>query len=181
MLLELTAANARSRVWKLIDPIAVTELGMIFETFNGKSLQSMWSVYPIQKYFTPSVQFFGMPESAAVSIAVAALETALSASLAALEAAVAAALAALWAWVAAVETTPGMALGFDGTDRATPREVILVKSNCKLVRIVRSRKERRYYEDGDKPAVLVAWLAYNIKTECHTKNASNRKRNQGPP
>jgi hypothetical protein len=70
---------------------------MIFETFNGKSLQSMWLVYLIQKYFTPSVQFFEMPESAAVSIAVAVLKTALSASLAALEAAVAAALAALWA------------------------------------------------------------------------------------
>jgi hypothetical protein len=52
-------------------------------------------VYLIQKYFTFSVQFFRMPESAAVLIAVAALETALSALLAALEAAVAAALAVL--------------------------------------------------------------------------------------
>ena len=82
----------------------------------------------MQKFFTPSVQFFGM-EPAAVSIADTALVTALWASLAALEAAVAAALTALWTWVAAVEMTPAMALEFDGTERATLREVIFVKSN----------------------------------------------------
>ena len=165
---------------KLIDPMAVTELGIIFDTFNGSSWQSMWSVNPTQNFFTPSEQFFGI-ESAADSIAVTALESWLCASLAALEATVAAALAALWAWVAAVEMTPVMALGFDGTDRATPRKVILVKSNYMLISIMRSGKERYYYKDGDKPALLVAWLAYNIKTECYTKNGSDSKSNQGRP
>jgi hypothetical protein len=52
-------------------------------------------IYLIQKYFMSSVQFFRMPESAAVLIAVAALKTALLALLAALKAAVTAALATL--------------------------------------------------------------------------------------
>jgi hypothetical protein len=39
ILLELTAANAQLRVWKLIDLIAITKLNIIFKTFNSKSLQ----------------------------------------------------------------------------------------------------------------------------------------------
>ena len=96
MLLWLITANTRSIASKLIDPMVVTELGMISETFSGRSWQSMWSANPMQNFFTPSEQFFGI-ESAVVSIAVTALEILLWASLAALEATVAAALAALWA------------------------------------------------------------------------------------
>jgi hypothetical protein len=70
-----------------------------------------------------------------------------------------------------------MVPGSVGTGRATPREAILVKSNYVLVSNMQSRKERRYYEDSGKPTLLEAWIAYNIKTECYTKNASNSKRN----
>ena len=41
MLLELTVTNTRSRAWKLLGLTAITELGMIFDTFNSKSLQLM--------------------------------------------------------------------------------------------------------------------------------------------
>jgi hypothetical protein len=44
MLLELTAANNQLRVWKLINLIVITELSIIFETFNSKSLQLIWLV-----------------------------------------------------------------------------------------------------------------------------------------
>jgi hypothetical protein len=54
-------------------------------------------VYLIQKYFILNVQFFEMPESAAVLIAIAALKTALLALLAILEAAVATVFTILWA------------------------------------------------------------------------------------
>jgi hypothetical protein len=82
----------------------------------------------MQNFLTPSVQFFGI-EPAAVSIADTALVTALWASLIILEVAVAATLAALWAWVAAVEMTPRLSSGFDGTERVTLREGIFIKSN----------------------------------------------------
>ncbi len=45
---------------------------------------------------------------------------------------------------------------FVSIDRATPRKAILVKSNYVLVSIIWSRKERHYYEDSDKPTLLVA-------------------------
>jgi len=110
MLLGLTAPSTRSRASNLLDSMAVTELGIMFETFNGRSSQSMWSVNPMQKRLTPSEQLLGIMEPAAVSIAETALETALR------------------AWVAAVETMPGITSGFVGTGRVTPRGVILVKS-----------------------------------------------------
>ena len=77
MLLEVTFANTSSRVSRLLGSMAVTELGMILETFNGSSLQSTEPVDPMQKSFTPSVQFLGMREPMAVSAAVMPLETAL--------------------------------------------------------------------------------------------------------
>jgi hypothetical protein len=47
-------------------------------------------------------------------------------------------------------------LGFNSTDKAMSCEVILIKLNYKLVRIMRLRKKRRYYKDSDKPVMLVA-------------------------
>jgi hypothetical protein len=55
----------------------VIELGIIFERFKGKAVQSTRSVKPIQKYSMPNEQFLGITDPTAVSKEVMALETAL--------------------------------------------------------------------------------------------------------
>jgi hypothetical protein len=96
MLLGVAFAKARSRSSTLLSFwMAVMELGIIFETFNGKALQSTWSAKPMQKYLTPNEQLLGTMEPTAVSMDVTALETALLASLATPVATVRTALATL--------------------------------------------------------------------------------------
>ena len=153
---------------------------MMFETFSDKAVQLMWSMNPMQNSFIPSMQFFGILESAAVLIAVIAVKTTLWALLVILEVVVVVVLIILWAWVATVEIILGIALGFVSIGRVIPCEVILVKLNYVLISIIQSRKKRGYYKDSNKPTLLVAWLAYNIKTEYYIKNNSNSKRNKGP-
>ena len=57
------------------------------------------------------------------------------------------------------------------------RKFILGKSNCMMVRTICWRKERIHYKDGNNAALLIAWIAYNIKTKCYTKNGGDRREN----
>lgn len=98
-------------------PITLNRVvGMACESFN--SLQSIWSLNPMQKYFTPNEQFRGTVAPTADSTAVMALEVALLASLTIFEATVAATLVALLACVFRLWITlpPGMELGFTGNE-----------------------------------------------------------------
>jgi hypothetical protein len=78
MILRLTSTNAPSKMARVLGCImARTELGIMFARLSGNSSHLIWSVNPTQKYLTPSVQLLGVLEPIALSMVVAALETAL--------------------------------------------------------------------------------------------------------
>ena len=90
------------------------------------------------------------------------------------------ALPALSAWLVIVERSPELTSGTVGTDSEVSREVMFVKSNCMLVRMMRPRKRRSHYEDGDKTGLLIAWVAYNIETKRYTEDSGDRKGDHEP-